>query len=570
MTVELLERIDRIAAARPSAVALASAHETVRYSELVDRSRMRAAALRAEGLEAGQAVVVAMDNTPEAVCLALACWRVGAVMVPVDPTDPVQRIEQLVTPIRPALFVVRRPDVGLAPAGIRVRALDDLVAAIDGRRDADPSAADVAYVLSTSGTTGVPKRVRATHANFAYYLRAITERVGVTPDDVVSCLDRLSFGISMFEIFGTLWAGATCRLFSKQELLDPSAIVARLDGVTCLHAVPTLLGRLIDEPAWGASTAALRQVFVGGERVPPELVDALRTRRPDVRCWVFYGCTEVTSLCSAGLVDAPMRPGQLGPALAGTEVVVCTPEGDRVGPDEEGEIWVAGPGVATECLVDERWYRTGDLARVDSDGTVRLLGRADRQVKIRGHRVAVDEVEATLGRHPDVREAAVVARSTGEGVELWAWVVVDTSHDTVARWLARKLPSSMLPARWVVVDRLPTNRNGKVDRARLRTAEAPVVDDRDDSAEGLRPWLAATWANALGLASVGPREDFFDLGGHSLVAVALCSAIRDRLDLDVSVATLFECRTVERVAAHIEAQGYTALPSRSRSESVRL
>jgi len=570
MSIELLERVERVAMARSDAVALASASETVCYAELVDRTRQLAAGLREQGVVPGQSVAVALDNSVEAVCLALACWRVGVVMIPVDPTDPRARIEQLLAPIRPALFVACRESIGLAPAGVRARAAEDIVGRILPSDDAASSPRDTAYVLSTSGTTGTPKRVEATHGNFEYYLRAVTERVGITSRDVVSCLDRLSFGISMFEIFGALWAGAICRLFAKRELLDPAAIVARLDGVTCLHAVPTLLGRLVDEPEWSNSTVALRQVFVGGERVPPELVQGLRGRRPDVRCWVFYGCTEVTSLCSAGLVDTPMRPGQLGPALAGTDVEVRTEAGGPVEPGEDGEIWVAGPGVATDRLVDARWYRTGDLARVDADGTVCLLGRADQQVKIRGHRVAVDEVEATISAHPDVRQAAVVARDGTEGIELWAWLVVDANYDAVARWLAQKLPSAMLPARWVVVDRLPTNRNGKVDRALLRTAEAPAEQAVEHVPDGLRSWLAATWAEALGLASVGPREDFFDLGGHSLVAVALCSAVRERLDFDLSVATLFECRTVERVATHIEERGCARLPSRASRESVRL
>ncbi|MFF5928481.1 amino acid adenylation domain-containing protein [Streptomyces hydrogenans] len=575
----------------PDAVAVLQGARQVTYRELDARVERLARRLRGLGAGPERLVAVAMERTPDLLVALLAAHRTGAAYLPVDPHHPRERVAGILEEAAPLLVLsdrVTRAALG-TPAW---QALDDPAfdsgpAAGSGDPDGPVPADATAYVLYTSGSTGRPKGVAVSHGNLAHLLAAMRDRLPLDPADRLLAVTTVAFDIAHLELLLPLLSGAAVVLASPDEVREPRAL-GRLVGrhrVTALQATPSLWAGLVAEVP--DAVRGLR-VLVGGEALPPALAGELTALAAEVTH--VYGPTETTvwSLATPlGPRDAERPP--LGSPLGGTRVYVLNDGLRPVPVGVPGELYVGGPGVArgylgrpgptAERFVADpygppggRLYRTGDLVRWTAGGGLVFLGRADDQVKLRGFRIEPREVEAALDRHRRVARSAVVVREDRPGERrLVAYVVPvrDAAGDDglvpdLSAWARQTLPSYMVPAVVLLPDGLPLTPNGKVDRAALpapRAAVAPEGAARapETAAEKL---LCELFAAVLGRSGVGVDDDFFALGGDSIVSIRLVSRARSR-GLSLSTKDVFRYRTVAALAAHAKVRTPRAGASRA-------
>ncbi|HEX7240047.1 MAG TPA: non-ribosomal peptide synthetase, partial [Longimicrobiaceae bacterium] len=382
-----------------------------------------------------------------------------------------------------------------------------------------------------------------------------------------------AFDISLLELLAPLLAGAATRIVPRETARDAGELTDSLADATVLHAVPALMRQVVDVARGGRTLPALRLLLVGGDTVPPGLLEEMRDVFPAARSCVLYGPTEGTVICAAYPVPAEggVAGHPLGRPLPGVRLAVRGPRGELAPTGAPGELWIAGGGVARGYLgrpglTAERFapldggraYRTGDRARWRADGTLEFLGRSDEQVKIRGFRVEPGEVEAALCAHPGVREAAVLAREDRPGAggpHLVAYVVPEDPAGAAGlaaglrAALRARLPEYMVPSAFVALERLPLTPNGKLDRRALPVPEAGGGGRAEYAAprSALEELLAGMWAEVLGVERVGVHDGFFELGGHSLLAGQLVARMRE-LRVEVPVRRVFETPTVAGIA----------------------
>ncbi|TDC90752.1 amino acid adenylation domain-containing protein [Nonomuraea deserti] len=506
----------------------------------------------------------------DAVVAMLAIWRAGAAYLPLDPAYPEERLRAMASVaslvVTDGLVIedgpARGPHGGPGPEHSDAPAHERPGAPTHEHSGAPAHAQGdgAAYVLYTSGSTGAPKGVVVEHAGLAERVRWMRAVYGLRPGDRVVQLAALSFDTHAEEIYPALAAGATVELLPGGGAALPE-LLARRPDVTVLD-LPTayfhhLVG-MIDEVAW---PERLRLVILGGEQVRAGAVERWRERFGDgVRLVNTYGPTETTIIATAAeLRGGDPRP-PIGRPVRATTVKVLDAYGSPVPPGAPGELHVGGPGVARGYLggYDPRFapgpggrvFRTGDRVRLRRDGQLEFLGRLDDQVKVRGFRIEPGEIEHCLLGHPDVRQAAVLAR---EG-DLVAYVVPSGDSATgpePAEYVARRLPPHLVPTHYVVLDALPLTRNGKLDRNALPLpgpAEGGDVPPRTDAEE----LVADVWAEVLGAGKIGAFDDFFALGGHSLLAIRVAARLRALAGVDLPIRTLFDRRTVAALAVAVE------------------
>jgi nonribosomal peptide synthetase DhbF len=444
---------------------------------------------------------------------------------------------------------------------------------------------DLAYVIYTSGSTGVPKGAMLPHRAVLNYLEWMRRELGLLADDCVLQKAPLSFDASVWELYLPLMSGARVFLARPDGQRDPAYLTATLRhyGVTIVQFVPSLLAVLLETPGFAKALRGLRHLVLGGEALSSELAARVRLLLPDGSVYNLYGPTEAAVYATAWMLPPEFRGGvvPIGRPIFNVKVYLFPPGGWELLPiGATGELCIGGRGVGIGYwkqpeLTAERFvadpfdsgkllYRTGDLARWRADGVLEFLGRIDQQVKIRGYRVELGEVEAALLRHPGVRECAVTsgASARGDG-RLIAYLVPETGQIPAAAQLrahlAARLPDFMVPSAFVVMQYLPLNANGKLDRAAL-----PIPDESRAQQEYIAPrtrmeaLVAQTWAEVLGLDRVGVEEDFFNLGGHSLHGMRILARLGSTLDRRLSLRLLFSTRSVAALASGIEAE--LALP----------
>ncbi|MGP3931708.1 amino acid adenylation domain-containing protein [Nonomuraea sp. KM88] len=562
------ELIAQAVAAYPDRVALSCGQAAVTYAGLERRVARLAGQLAGRG--AGGAVGLRMaGGSVDAVVAMLAIWRAGAAYLPLDPACPEERLRAMASVaslvVTDGLVIEDGPARGphVAPRGEAGGAVHETSGG-PARDHRDGAACEhcggAAYVLYTSGSTGAPKGVVVEHAGLAERVRWMRAVYGLRPGDRVVQLAALGFDTHAEEIYPALAAGATVELLPGGGAALPELLAGRPD-VTVLD-LPTayfhhLVG-MIDEVSW---PERLRLVILGGEQVRAGAVERWRERFGDrVRLVNTYGPTETTIIATAAeLRGGDPRP-PIGRPVRATTVRVLDAYGSPVPPGAPGELHVGGPGVARGYLggYDPRFaggpggrvFRTGDRVRLRRDGQLEFLGRLDDQVKVRGFRIEPGEVEHCLLGHPDVRQAAVLARDG----DLVAYVVPGTSCGYApepAEYVARRLPPHLVPTRWVVLDALPLTRNGKLDRRALPLpgpAEGGGVPPRTDAEE----LVADVWAEVLGAGKIGAFDDFFALGGHSLLAIRVAARLRALAGVDLPIRTLFDRRTVAALAVAVE------------------
>ncbi|MFE9650762.1 amino acid adenylation domain-containing protein [Streptomyces sp. NPDC006365] len=547
----------------PSALAVLSDEGRLSYAELTGRADRLAHQLREWGVDAESVVTVCLDRVPELVVALLAVLNSGGAFLPLDPAMPRQRMAGLVSETGSRLIVSSREHAPMF-AGCEARIVhvgDQAAQALsEGPRPArGPRPDDLAYVLYTSGSTGPPKGVMISHRSLAHSLTTVARAYELTPGDRVLHAAALGFDTSLEQIFATLISGATLVL-AGTHTWAPTDLLHRLPehGITVADLTPAYWHRIVSAPDRHESLASLRLVIVGGEIITAKDCRAILHRIPGARLVNAYGLTETTitsTLCDLNeevlaLPDTAVAP--IGRPLEGNHVHVLDAELRPVPPGERGEIYIGGPALARgiwrqpvltaqQFLPDphglapgDRMYRTGDLGRRRSDGNLEVLGRIDDQMKIRGFRVDPAEVEAALVSQPEIGQAMVVARTRASGDRDLVAYFTPTSPpaggEEVLRArlrsaLAEVLPGYMIPAAFHAVERLPVTPGGKLDRRAVlepRTAATTAGPDDRPVPQG----MAQLWGQILDVDYVRPHDDFFELGGNSLLAMEMLARTR--------------------------------------------
>jgi amino acid adenylation domain-containing protein len=562
------------ARATPDAPAVLEAARTVGYAELEARAARVARALQAMGVRPETRVGVCVEPSADLLAAVLGVLGAGGVFVPLDPAYPAERLRWMLEDAAVAVVVAHGATADALPATDAALLRLDAPGA-EGESGtvppADAAPESLAYLIYTSGSTGRPKGVAIEHRSLAGTLLAAREAFGLGTGDVMPALASSAFDIWLLEALLPLLCGAAVRPVPRERVLDvPRLVAEELADATALHAVPVLMREIVREARARGGAPRLRRAFVGGDAVPPDLLAEMREAFPAAEVRVLYGPTEAAIICAAHLTDdeEPRAGRPIGRPLAGARLHVLGPDGP-VPPGVPGELCVGGAGVtrgyagrpdatAERFVPDpfggagERLYRTGDRARWGADGVLEFLGRLDRQVKVRGFRVEPGEVEAVLAAHPGVREAAVAAREDAPGEARLVGYVVPAEGEVdigeLRAWLRARLPAHLVPEALVALDALPLTPAGKVDRAALPVPGGPAaaapVAPRTPAEEA----LARIWAETLRVERVGVRDDFFELGGQSILATRLLARVRAELDAEVTVAELLAEPTVEAMA----------------------
>jgi len=497
-----LERLVADAAARdPTRPAVRDEGGTLSYGELDALADAAAAALAELGVRRGDRVAVWLDKSSQAVAAMQGVLRIGAAYVPIDPLSPPARASAILSDCDVSALVSTGERAGSVLSGplahVPLLAPDAggalLWSDLDGRRGppslgrGDPD--DLAYVLYTSGSTGVPKGVCISHRNALAFVEWAAREVEVRPDDRLSNHAPLHFDLSVFDLYAAFLASACVVMVPERHAYAPVALVALAarERITVWYAVPSALMLMVDRGGLlDATDLSLRVVVFAGEPYPVKQLRRLRDGLPGVRLFNWYGPTE-TNVCTGHEVReiAPDRslPVPIGHAASGDSVWAVKDDGSPAAVGEEGELLVAGPTVSLgywgRAHAAGEPYRTGDIVRQEADGEYVYVGRRDHMVKIRGHRVELGEVEAALLTHPGIEEAAAVTAGAGLGVRLVAFVSTRGAPPTVLdlkRHLAERVPRHMIVDRAVALAELPRTRNGKIDRLVLqRQAEEEVA-----------------------------------------------------------------------------------------------
>ncbi|HEX2094412.1 MAG TPA: amino acid adenylation domain-containing protein [Longimicrobiaceae bacterium] len=592
------ELIAERAARTPHAVAVASGEGTLTYAELDARAGRLAAHLRGRGIGPESRVAVCMERAPEMLVAVFGVLGAGAAYVPLDPASPRDRLAYLLEDSGAPVLLTQERLLGALPefAGEVVCLDADGTPHPGAARHPSPACGgpdSAAYVIYTSGSTGKPKGVVVTHRSLVNYAEALRAECGIGAGDRVLQFASLSFDASAEEIFPALLGGAVLVLRAPEMSGSVAGFLRACGslGITVAdlptafwHEVVAELGREgVDLPP------SLRLVIIGGEPALPERVAGWRACvGGEVRLLNTYGPTEATVAATAADLTHPvgydggarvLPPVSIGRPVANVRAYVLDRELGPVPVGVVGEMFVGGVGVArgylgrpdltAERFVPDpfagepgaRLCRTGDRVRWRRDGELEFAGRADDQVKIRGFRVEPGEIEAALLRRPEVRDAVVVAREDGAGpARLVAYVVPEEGVDApephgLRAGLAGELPEYMVPSALVLLDRLPLNASGKVDRGALPAPDSARESDDAGAAPRtpVEAALAEIWGEVLRMERVGIRDDFFRHGGHSLLAVRVISRIHRAFGVEVPIRALFDAPTVEAMAARVEA-----------------
>ncbi|MFE5589623.1 amino acid adenylation domain-containing protein [Streptomyces sp. NPDC056549] len=584
--VPVHELIGKIAAQYPEAVAVSvPGGRRLGYRELEHRSRRVAASLRDIGVGDGTVVALCMDKSPELVIALLAVLRAGGAYLPLDPDHPAERLAELMTHAGATLVLTDRQRDGVSRLPGRPVTLDEL-----DRPEADSQPEPVvgldqaAYVIHTSGSTGRPKAVRVSHRNLASVFVAWQAEYRLDTEARVHLqMAGVSFDVFTGDVVRALCSGGTLVMVDRDLLFDTGRLyrTMRSEGVDCGEFVPSVArGLMAYCEREGVGLDFMRLLIVGSDSWKAgEHERLIALCGPATRVVNSYGLTEGT--IDSAYFEGPaghLEPGRMVPVgrpLPNSALYVLDRHGEPVPPGVTGELWLGGAGVATGYLGEPertaerfvtlapdhepvRLYRTGDLGHWDADGVLHLLGRADGQVKVRGHRIETGEIEARLAARPELAQVCVTVRrdETGENL-LCAYCVpaegAALDARELRRHLAEQLPTYLIPAHFTELPALPLTGNGKVDLAALPEPRAEAGPDRHEPPVTLyEQRMAAYWEALLGLEQPGLRDDFFEAGGSSIKLIELIHHLRTEFNAAVPVGRLFRTSTLHGMARSLE------------------
>jgi amino acid adenylation domain-containing protein len=583
-------------------IAVAHEDQSLTYAELNKKANRLARHLRAMGVGPGQRVGIYAGRSLEVVVGILAILKAGGAYVPLDPDYPAERLQYMIEDAEPRVVLVAEGlSTTIVPKAAKVvpinSRLEEAIDADDADLDPRPLALtprNLAYVIYTSGSTGEPKGVLVEHENLVASTFARAEFYGLSAQFLL--LSSFAFDSSLAGMFGTLTTGGTLRIASADGARDPVALLntIRQHGVTDLLCVPSLYQGILASLPLGTSLGSLRRVIVAGEACPPSLLQHSAQIAPETKLFNEYGPTETTVWATVFTCQYDSREStvSIGSPIANTQIYILDRAHELAPIKVPGEIYIGGAGVSRGYLnrpdqtaerflpdpfhtdLTRRIYRTGDLGRWRADGTLEYLGRNDNQVKVRGFRIELSEIEVHLSRHRLVKEAVIVTRDDALGEKQLVAYVVPHDPDSsgtsptaqmLRKYLAPMLPQYMVPSVFVTMEKFPLTPNGKLDRASLPAPGLTAyVKGRYEAPIGeVEGTLANIWQDVLKLERVGRSDNFFELGGHSLLATRAISRVNERLQLQLSVKALFEAPTVAEFGIRAE----MARQQRAREEA---
>lgn len=575
----------------PDAVAVTSADRSLSYAELEQRANRLAQKLRSLGVERGSLVALFMDRSPDTLVALLGILKAGGGYVPLETHYPPARIQFIAESlgIRVAVSESARLEQLTSMAGSleHVVCIDDEAALAEqpSSRVADgPTAETTAYIIFTSGSTGTPKGVEVQHRPVINLIEWVNRTYGVGPGDRLLFITSLSFDLSVYDVFGSLAAGATIRIAAREEIQDPHRLTSILceDGITIWDSAPPALNQLVPFLPESAPGSPLRLVLLSGDWIPVKLPDQIRGVFADARVVSLGGATEATIWSNSydiGEVDPSWVSIPYGRPIQNARYYVLDRKRNPCPIGVPGDLFIGGECLAAGYVNDTeltaskfvpdrfsnvpgaRMYDTGDRARFFADGNIEFLGRRDFQVKIRGYRIELGEIESVLAEHPLVGDCTVLARDDPGSERYLAAYLVPSDGEAPAStdlraFLKERLPEFMVPQHFVTLERLPLTPNGKVD---WRSLPVPERRREDLGTEYVEPaseterLLAEIWQRVLAVDRVGATDSFFDLGGYSLLAVQVVYELEARTGVALPVSALLQAPTVRELAQRLEA-----------------
>ncbi|MGI5500365.1 non-ribosomal peptide synthetase [Lentzea sp. CA-135723] len=564
--------VEKAAEADPERPAVVHAGETLDHRSLQAWAGSVARRLNEFGVGGGATVGILTERSPAMVAAALGVLRAGAAYLPLDPAVPDERIAAVLADAGVSHVLTTEETVHRISRSLVTLRVDQARDLPTQDHSAPVSASDPAYLIYTSGTTGEPKGVVVEHGQLAASTAARRAAYPGTP--VFLHVSPLAFDSSAAGLWGTLTSGGTLVIAGLDDVRDPKRLLALIEehGVTDLLCVPALYDLVLSCAGDGSALRTLRRVVVAGEALPEPLLARHFAVAPDAQLVNEYGPTETTVWATHRVYDAP-APVTIGRPIPGTRLYVVDDRGELAPPGAVGELRIGGAGVArgyrgrpedpafgADRFTAGRTYRTGDRVRWTPAGELEFLGRADQQVKIRGHRVELGAVEAALSELDGVRGAVV--RPDPTGTHLLGFVVAAAGFDATAarRRLAARLPEPMVPKALRVLDAFPLTPNGKVDHDALLVEDEPVGSPKAAApADDVVGLVSAAWCAVLGVTEVPVDVNFFDVGGHSLLVPLLQVEITARTGVELSIPDLF---TEASVLAQVElVSGVAAVPA---------
>jgi len=582
--LRLGDLIRRTVKQSPNAVAIRFEGRDVSYAELDRMAWTLARKLRDNGVVPGTLVGVCLDRSVELVVALVGVTYSGGAYVPLDPAYPKERLTHMCEDAKMSVLVSRGKELAgtgsAIPASIRKILMEELPVE-SGSTASDQlvgTPADPAYVIFTSGSTGRPKGAMNAHAGIVNRLQWMQQEYGLTAADRVMQKTPYSFDVSVWEFYWPLLTGSTIVVARPDGHKDAGYIadLIRDEKVTVLHFVPSMLRLFLEDPR-GEQCRSLRLVVCSGEALPIDAVDKFFENLPNCKLGNLYGPTEaaVDVTCWNCVPNDPRRIIPIGKPIANTKMYVLGEKLELLPPGREGELYIGGvqvgmgyvsrPDLTSERFLPDpfikggRMYKTGDVGRWLEDGVIEYLGRADFQVKIRGFRIECGEIEAQLMASQLVAHCVVVARDFGGGdMRLVAYIVprgMMPEASELKAFLLKSMPEFMVPQVYVAMGSIPLLPNGKVDRKALPAPAGPKLAASTASTaprNDLEQTVAKAFQTVLKLESISVHDDFFSLGGHSLLAARVIGSLNRDLGLQLSLRTVFESPTVEKLAAAID------------------
>ncbi|KAF2328719.1 polyketide synthase [Flavobacterium ginsenosidimutans] len=566
------------AEASPNSMALEFEDQQISYQELAKKINQTANYFLAQGLSPGQFVAVSMERNPNLIVSLLAILQCGAAYLPLDPKFPTERLEFMLEDSEASFLLTTRSLSTSLPNSSKTLFIEDVLASLSQYRDSPVSISvnptSVAYMMYTSGSTGKPKGVTVTHKNLVNFLYSMAIEPGINAEDKLLSITTISFDIAGLELFLPLIKGAAV-VFADYETTRDGLLLFNLlqkKQITILQATPTTWQLLLDS---GWDTPLALKALCGGEAMPLNLARQLTSRCDSL--WNMYGPTETTIWSAVKEILADDELITIGFPIANTEIYLLDEQGKIVEEGTIGEIVIGGDGVAqgywkrpeltAEKFIPDsfstesgaRLYRTGDLGKLLPNGELQCLGRIDHQVKLRGHRIELGEIEATLNTLPGIKQSAViVSNHFGNEDKLVAYLKSgEESQDekTIHDALSKVLPEILLPSKYIWVDEFPITPNGKIDKKNLPLPE----NTRPDSAPlfkkpvtQLEKDLAKIWSEELKITEIGIDDNFFDMGGSSVLAQKVTTLIKQRLSLEIPVSKIYIHPTIKELSSILE------------------
>ncbi|MGP9039172.1 non-ribosomal peptide synthetase [Bacillus stercoris] len=575
----IVSLFEKKAAEHPEHLAVVCGDSQLTYRELNEKAERTAALLIKRGVSAGDIVGLMLDRSPDMIIGVLSILKAGGAYLPIDPEYPQERISFMLNDSGTEILLTERSQNKPADYNGHILYIDE------GENDSIPADLNIqiltdqpAYVIYTSGTTGQPKGVIVEHRNVISLLKHQNQPFEFGHEDIWTFSHSYCFDFSVWEMFGALLNGSTLVVVSKETARDPQAfrLLLKKERVTVLNQTPTAFYGLMHEDQNHSDRLTIRYVIFGGEALQPGMLQSWNEKYPHTDLINMYGITETTvhvTFKKLSAADIAKNKSNIGRPLSTLQAYVMDAHMNLLPIGVPGELYIGGEGVArgylnrdeltadrfvpNPYLPGDRLYRTGDLAKRLSNGELEYLGRIDHQVKVRGHRIELGEIQAALLQLPMIKETAVVTRADEQGqTAIYAYMVIKDQQianiSDIRASLKTMLPDFMLPARLIQIDSIPLTANGKLDQKALPEPEKHTYTADDISPRNeIEKVMAEIWKELLNVDELGVNANFFELGGDSIKALQVCARLKQR-GYETTVREMFEHQTLGELSARVQ------------------